>query len=240
MNTQTNTAKFSAFLVPCFMLQALAMDIYLPFIPQLETTLSTTHQTVQWTLSIFMLASGVGQPIFGFLVDRYGDRLMLLLSLSLFLVSSLGCAFSQTVSMLIVSRFFEGLGACGCMVACLALCRNNLAKPSLTKSCTVLNGTNGIAPMIAPILGAILLTYFGSWRSCFITLGVFSVLAIALVSRLKVPNQNSVTQFQIVHVLKTYKAIFIDTKFFIASFCGATAMTGLFLFFSISPIIIVK
>lgn len=240
VSTQINTAKFSAFLVPCFMLQALAMDIYLPFLPQLEVHLSTTYQSVQWTLSIFMLATGIGQPLFGLFVDRFGDRTVLKSSLLLFFVSSVACALSQTVFMLILSRFFEGLGACGCMVSCLALCRNNLPLASLTKSCTVLNGTNGIAPLIAPILGAILLTIFGTWRSCFVSLVVFSALAILVTTRLPVGNHAAQMSFDPASVLKTYARIFRKPSFFIASFCGATAMTALFLFFSVSPTIIVK
>lgn len=240
MFSELDSKRLTLLLVPCFMLQALAMDIYLPFIPQIGVNLAASTQSIQWTLSIFVLASGLGQPFVGPLIERFGDKQILLASIILFMLSSWLCALSINIDMLVISRWFQGLGACGCLVSCLALCRNRLPEAKVTPSCTLLNATNGIAPLIAPIIGALLLTLFGNWRSCFVVLGLLSVLILLSLKQLKVTRLQNCQRMTFAETIACYKTIFSHRQFFIYSLCGATSMSALFLFFSISPQVIVN
>src|SRR5262245_49344007 len=84
----------------------LTMDIYLVSMPSMTETFDTTVANVQLTLSIYMLGFGIAQLIHGPLSDRFGRRRTLIFGLCIHMAASLTAALADSITVLIVARFF--------------------------------------------------------------------------------------------------------------------------------------
>ena len=111
-------------LTPLVMAFAIALDLYIPVVPQMVTLFKTTKETVQLTLSVFMIVSGIGQLFVGPLSDEFGRKNTILASTLLFTLASCAAAFSVNIEMLIVCRAFQAFGSCGMLVASFAYVRD--------------------------------------------------------------------------------------------------------------------
>ena len=101
----------------------LSIDMYLPALPVIAVDLKGTAGDIQLTLSAFMIAFGVGQIFYGPAGDRFGRRPVILLGLSIYVVTSIGCAFAVEAGHLVGLRFLQGLAACGGVVLILTYLR---------------------------------------------------------------------------------------------------------------------
>ena len=119
-----NPIKTVFILAPIVFSFALALDTYMPVIPEMRQFFDTTPEMVQLTLSLFFLVTGFGQLILGPLSDQFGRYKILLLSVSVFLVSSLLCANAENITWMIIFRVLQGTGACGMSVSAFAIVRD--------------------------------------------------------------------------------------------------------------------
>ena len=94
----------------------LSIDMYLPALPAIEAGLATDVASVQLTLTLYFLAFGVAQLVYGPLADQYGRKRPLYAGLAIFIAASIGCAFAPTIGWLIAFRFLQGLGGAVVMV----------------------------------------------------------------------------------------------------------------------------
>lgn len=153
----------------------LCTDLYLPALPSMAHELDTTTTTSQLSLTASLLGLGAGQLIFGPLSDRFGRIRPLLLSLALLLAASVWCALATNIDQLIVARLLQGIAGAGGAVLSRAVARDLYSGHELTKFFGLLMLVNGLAPIIAPVLGGGLLTFL-SWRGIFGVLATISVL----------------------------------------------------------------
>ncbi len=162
----------------------LCIDLYLPALPTMAHEFDTNTATSQLSLTAGLLGLGAGQLIFGPLSDRFGRIRPLLFSLFMLLVASIWCALAPNIDQLIVARLLEGLSGAGGAVLSRAVARDLYSGHELTKFFGLLMLVNGLAPIVAPVLGGGLLTFL-NWRGIFGTLAIISVmLFIAAYSKL--------------------------------------------------------
>lgn len=83
------------------------MDMYLPTLPAMSDFFRTTSSMIQLGLTASMVGLAAGQLVFGSLSDKYGRRPPLLAAMVLFLLSTAGCIFAQTILQFIVLRFIQ-------------------------------------------------------------------------------------------------------------------------------------
>jgi len=140
--------------------------------------LNTTTASAQLSLTAGLLGLGFGQLLFGPLSDRYGRMRPLLWSLALLLAASVWCAVAQDISQLIVARLLQGIAGAGGAVLSRAVARDLYNGHELTRFFALLMLVNGLAPIIAPVLGGALLNWV-NWRGIF---GVLAFIAILLFS----------------------------------------------------------
>ena len=108
-----------------------AIDMYLPALPAIGTSLHADIGAVQLSLTVFFLALAAGQPFYGPVSDMVGRKAPLYFGLVLFAIASVGCALADNIQTLIVLRFVQGLGAAagmagGAMAAWLEMGRLNV------------------------------------------------------------------------------------------------------------------
>ncbi|MFJ4226425.1 multidrug effflux MFS transporter [Paenarthrobacter nicotinovorans] len=159
----------------------LSIDLYLPGFPELKASLDLNDAAVQFTLAAMTGGLAAGQAGVGAWSDRVGRRGPLLLAAAIYTAASIGCAVSPNLMAMVVFRFLQGVSAGGCAVLVLAIVRDlssGEAFVTLLSRITLL--TTG-APLVAPVLGAMLMPVVG-WRGLFFVLSVVAaILTVAVV-----------------------------------------------------------
>ena len=159
----------------------LTIDMYLPALPELSRDLDATASTVQFTLTAFMIGLAVGQLVVGPLSDSLGRRRPLLVGLVVYVVGSLVCVVAPTAPLLIAARALQALGAAAGLVIGRATVRDLYSGTAMTKFLSLMMLINGLAPILAPVIGAQVLR-LTAWRGVFVLLTCFGVLLLVTVS----------------------------------------------------------
>ncbi len=131
----------------------LCIDLYLPALPEMAGELNTSTATAQLSLTAGLLGLGVGQLIFGPYSDKLGRMRPLLVSLTLLLFASLWCALAPNIDQLLIARLLQGLAGAGGAVISRAIARDLYSGHELTRFFALLMLVNGLAPIVAPVLG---------------------------------------------------------------------------------------
>lgn len=162
------------------MIVPLSLDMYLPAVPHMTQVFDTSESVVNFTLVGFFFFMAVGILLFGPLSDKYGRKSMLLLGTGVYAIFSAACAIAPTIGFLIVARIVQALGA-GCMMAVsTALIKDSFEKRTRDVVLAVVQAMAVIAPMLAPIVGAWIVTVSG-WRMTFWVLVAMAILCFAAV-----------------------------------------------------------
>lgn len=148
--------------------------------PAVAADLNATASAVQGTLVTYFLALALGQLAYGPLSDRFGRRGPLLAGFVVYVLSSVGCALAQDIGSLTVLRFLQALGGCSGMVIARAVVRDVSQGAEFIRLMANLMMVSGIAPVIAPGVGSIMLGITG-WRGIFGVLATYGAVVLALV-----------------------------------------------------------
>ncbi|MCJ2181789.1 multidrug effflux MFS transporter [Novosphingobium sp. 1949] len=148
----------------------LAIDLYLPAMPDMASALGGSENAVQRTLSAFFFGLAFAQIPIGALADRFGRRVPLVCGLGLFVLTSLACSAVTSLDQLVALRFVQGMGACAGTSSARAIIRDLHRGHHAARLMAFTFLVIGLSPMLAPLLGSGLLQLV-SWR------GLFGVLA---------------------------------------------------------------
>lgn len=159
----------------------LSFDMYLPGLPQLADDLRTGDSGAQLSLSLSMVGLGIGQVIAGPLSDQIGRKRPLVAGVALFAVSAVACALAPDLTLLLVARLIGGVGGGAGAVLARSMVRDLFTGAEATRAFAVTALVFGVAPVIAPLLGAGLMLVTG-WRGIFwaIAASGFALLVAAL------------------------------------------------------------
>lgn len=155
----------------------LATDMYIPAFPEVAEELGSTASMMQLTITAFFLGTASGQVVAGPLSDRMGRRIPLLIGIVLCLVASIGCALAGDVEMLLVMRVLQGIGGGFGMVLGRAVLIDMTDGPELFRIMNIMQGVGGVAPIVAPLLGGLILIV-GQWREIFLVIAAMSLVSL--------------------------------------------------------------
>ena len=163
-------------------LQPVLTDLYLPALPLLARELDAPMSATQLTMSALILAFGLSQLVWGPLADRYGRRPVLLGSLCLLLLASLGAASASQIGWLVVWRAAQGATMAAAVVCARAMVRD-LYEPHEGARVMALGLSGlGVLAIASPLVGGWLAMTFG-WRSALFTVAAFSAAVLVFVWR---------------------------------------------------------
>ena len=233
---QENSAKVSFILVVFLgMLTAitpLATDLYLPALPIMPGELNTTASNIQMTIGIMTFGVALGQLFGGPISDTMGRKLPLIIGNLLCVISGIICAYAPSIEILLLGRFLQGLTGSVGVVISKAIARDFASGQELTKLFALLMMVNGLAPVLAPLVGGQLLL-FTTWRVIFVILAVFSTILLvgSLLFRESLPKEKRITGGVNVAV-KNYITLIKDKRFLGQTLIQLFAFGGFFSYIS--------
>ena len=155
----------------------LALNIFIPSMPGMQSVFMTDYATVQLTLTFYLAATAIAQLFLGAWSDRLGRRPVMLAGLALFAVGSALAAFASSISLLIGARVLQAVGGSVGMVIGRAIVRDLHDEHHAASQIAYITMAMVVAPMIAPALGGYLDVWF-SWRASFIVVGLAGLLVL--------------------------------------------------------------
>ena len=215
-----------------------AIDMYLPALPSIATSLDASTAATQMTLTAFFLAFGVCQIVYGPLSDMVGRKPPLYFGVSLFIVGSIGCGLAPTIEWLIAFRFVQGLGASALMVIPRAIIRDLHTGVEATRLMALVMLVFSVSPILAPLTGSALIVPFG-WRAVFVAVTVAAVAGLVLLATLLPetrPAQDRI-KVSVGGVLNGFGQLFRDWHFLGLTLIGGLGMASFFAFLASSSFI---
>jgi len=157
----------------------LAVDMYLPAMPDIAQALDSHIGSVQQSLSIFLAAYGVGMLLFGPLADSLGRRPLAIFGLTGFTLCSIALAFVDNINHFIILRALQAFCGAAATVVVPGLVRH-LYQEHTAKGMSYLSMIMMLAPLLAPSIGSAIL-WVSEWRSIFVVLAMYGALILVLV-----------------------------------------------------------
>ncbi|WP_444935102.1 multidrug effflux MFS transporter [Microbulbifer sp. JTAC008] len=211
----------------------MAIDMYLPALPAMTKALDTSTQVASYTLMAYFIAFGVCQIFYGPASDMFGRKPPLYFGLLVFTFASICCALATTIEWLIAFRFLQGVGAASVMSIPRAIIRDSYTGTQATRLLTTAILVLSISPMLAPLIGSLLLISFG-WRSIFwgISIATFLSLILAITSLRETLPMNKRIPFKIGALLESYSILLRDPIYIGLTCIGGFGFASVLAFFA--------
>ena len=225
-------------LVLLVLFSPLAIDIYLPALPQMAESFSVKHALIQDTITWFLFAMGLGQLFAGPLADKLGRRTVALGGVSIYALSALLAWGAQTIEWMLLARLLQGLGACATSVAAFATVRDIFGPNKSGKVISYLNGAICFIPALAPILGSWLTQEFG-WRTNFSFMVLFGVL-VYLVLAVAMKETNPKSSCEPVFRASRYMAVLNTPSFLFHACLCMFSMAVILAYVTSAPVVLIE
>lgn len=212
-------------------LTPLAIDMYLPAMPEIARDLAVTPGQVQTTLAAYTAGFAIGQLIHGPISDSYGRRPVLIIGIAFFLVGAIVSALAVDIQTLTYIRAAQGFCGAAAAVVIQALVRDMFDREDFARTMSFITLVMTVAPLAAPMMGGYLAVWFG-WRSIFWLLAAFAVLVIVLVMAL-IPETLAMDKrppLRIGSTLRNYMKILRSGKSVGYIFASGFSFAGMFSF----------
>ena len=163
---------FVVFLACMVAMGPLSVDAYLPAIPSMADYFGTSIATVNLTMSSFLIGNAIGQFFGGALSDQLGRKTIGLVGISFFLISTLFILKANSIEMVQILRLTQAIGSGFASVVCLAQVRDLYPKDEVMRRFANVMFIMFLAPLLAPVLGAMLVKL--GWHAIFQFLGLWA------------------------------------------------------------------
>ncbi len=219
----------------------LAIDMYLPAFPAIAQGLDTTPGYVERTLASYLFGLAMAQLFYGPFADRYGRKKPLIAGVFIFIVASIGCAFTNDIEHLIGWRIAQAFGGAAGIVIPRAVIRDNFDTRDASKALSILMLVMGVTPILAPILGGQVLV-FGSWRGIFAIMAVCggALLIGAMMIMKETLHPDRVIPLGLGIIARNYLALLRHKQFVCYTLAGGFGSAGMFAYIAGSPRVFIE
>ncbi|SEM67966.1 MFS transporter, DHA1 family, bicyclomycin/chloramphenicol resistance protein [Terribacillus saccharophilus] len=236
--TENNFFRTALLLAVFSALGPFTVDMYLSSLPEMMNDFSTTASLIQASLTASLLGLGLGQLVAGPLSDVHGRRKPLLISMLLYFILSIACAFSPNIGIFIFLRFFQGFVASAGLVISRAIVRDRYSGVEMVKFMALLTMISNVAPLISPTAGSAVTT-FTSWIGVFIFLGLLGLILTGVATwgiKESLPvDQRVPSNFK--GLLNNYGSLFRNRSFMGYTLVNGILFSGVFAYVSGTPFI---
>lgn len=217
----------------------LAMDMYLPALPEVTNSLHAPAATVQLTLTACLAGMAFGQLVVGPMSDKWGRRRPLLVGLLGYIVATALCAVAPNIETLVAFRLAQGLAGAAGIVIARAVVRDLHDGMAMARFFSTLMLISGVAPIIAPLIGGQVLRVT-DWRGVFMVLTVVGI-ALTAVVWFRLPETLPPGERHsggVGEALRAMRGLLADRIFAGYMLTGGFTFAALFAYISASPFVI--
>lgn len=219
----------------------LSIDMYLPALPTMARDFGVATGFIANSVPAYFVGLVFGQLFYGPLSDRVGRIKPLYIGMSIYVIASVVCAITQNEYMLFAARTVQALGACVGAVVTRAMIRDRLHPNQMAKAFSLMMLVMGVAPILAPSLGTLLLK-FANWRMIFWFLAGFGLLNIVLTKLFL--HETLTEQYRnyqpINQLLGQYIGLLKDKHFNYPAVGAGLLMGAMFVYLSAAPELIME
>lgn len=213
-----------------------SIDMYLPGFLAIVRDLNTSIDQVQLSLTAYLVGIAVGQLLYGPLLDRFGRKKPLYVGLLVYILTSIGCAFTESIHALIFMRFLQALGGCAGIVSAQALVRDLFPVNKTAQAFSLITLVISVSPMVAPTVGGYVTAHFG-WQYVFAILAGITLM-ILIASYFFLPKgrgADPTVSLKPEAVAKNFYSVIRNPQFLIYAVTGGIASAAPFAYIAGSP-----
>ncbi len=230
------------------MLGPFCIDAIFPAFPAIAQRFGASEVAMQQTISVYLFAYAALSLFVGAMSDAWGRRTVILVGLGVFFVGTIGCALAPSMQALLIFRALQGMSAGVGMIVGRAIVRDCFDGPHAQKLMAQISMIFGLAPALAPVIGAWLVAWDGrpfsappaglvGWHALFWTLAVFTLVLIALC--LAVLPETHAHERRIAFLPRTlfanYRSIVTDRQFATLALALTFNSAGFFVYIANAP-----
>jgi MFS transporter, DHA1 family, multidrug resistance protein len=226
VNPRLTTLMIAAAMSP------LAINIFVPSMPQIETHFQTSYAMVGLGLSLFLAAMAVLQLIIGPLSDYYGRRPILIGGVALFIVGTFVCLYAPSIEVFLLGRLIQAFAVAGIILS-RAIVRDLVSREGAASAIGYVTMGMAVAPMIAPAIGGLLDELYG-WQASFYFLAALGLIGLLIIWG-NLPETNAHRGAPISEQAKQYKSLLTAPQFWLFAAAGSTGSAVFFSFLGGAP-----
>ena len=220
------------------MIGPFSIDAYLPSFPDIEAEFGISRALLSQSLAVYLLAFSISTLFWGPLADRYGRRIVILVSMVIYTLGSIGGALAESSQGFMLLRVVQGLAASGGFIAGRAMIRDAHDARAAHRAMSHVMLLFALAPAVAPVLGGWLHDQYG-WRSVFWFLGSMGgaliLMGFFISETLPLDQRRSIRPAS---VLQVYISAILNRRFLFLVLSLALSFGGLFLYIAGAPTVI--
>ena len=157
---------------------AFGTDTMLPAFPDIANDLELLNvNKAQLIISSFILGTGLGQLISGPISDTFGRKPIITIGLMIFILACIAAYYAETLEMMLVARFIQGLGISAPRTVTIALIRDLYSGRKMAQVMSLAMAIFVLVPALAPSIGQLLFINFG-WRSIYMAFIAFALIGL--------------------------------------------------------------
>ncbi len=193
----------------------LSNDMYLPAMLAIENDLNLSQGETQSTLTFWFIGASALQLFLGPLSDRYGRKIIVIISCILFIFASILCAIADSLTLLLIARFIQGTAICS-LLALYAAIHELFSTKQAIKLVAIVTSVTVLAPAFGPLIGA-LLVQFSEWRYIFWLLTALGVISLFTIVFFMPESNTARSEIDVPKVINDYKSILTNKNFILPS-----------------------
>ncbi|PKG56119.1 MFS transporter [Shewanella sp. GutDb-MelDb] len=221
-----------------------AIDLYLVGLPQIAQDLGASESQLHLAFSIYLAGMAATMLFAGRFADAVGRKPVAIVGATIFIIASALCGAADSTQTFLIARFAQGIGAGSCYVVAFAILRDTLDDQRRAKVLSMLNGITCIIPVIAPVIGHLIMLKF-PWQSLFTTMtgiGILvCILSIFILKETK-PDKDAEQQTDSnknLNIANTAKPeMFLERYFISRLIITAMGVTTILTYVNVSPMLI--
>lgn len=214
------------------------IDMYLVGLPRIAADLHASEAQLHIAFSVYLAGMATAMLIAGRLADKAGRQPVAICGAMVFALASALCANASTSSLFLAGRFIQGTGAGCCYVVAFAILRDTLDDQRRAKVLSLLNGITCIAPVLAPVIGHLIMLKF-PWQSLFWVMTGMGVI-VCLLSTLVLKESHPGTQASQFSA-EPLASESLTSRFFLSRVIMTTlSVTAILTYVNISPVLLME